>query len=79
MLVVPRLPDELLLQCLQLPVLLLPQLLLVLGLLLGLLEPVSEALERGGEKEGIGKMKREDRDPSPGNDLTNIPRRPQAM
>lgn len=39
------LPAELLLQCLQLPFLLLQQLLLVLGLLLGFLQPMSEALD----------------------------------
>lgn len=40
-------PSELLLQCLQLPFLLLQQLLLVLGLLLGFLETMSEALRAG--------------------------------
>lgn len=46
----PRLPVKLLLQCLQLPLLLLQQLLLGLGLFLGLLELVLEPL--GGEEEG---------------------------
>lgn len=44
----PRLPAELLLQCPQLPFLLLQQLLLVLGLLLGLPELMSQALGGGG-------------------------------
>ena len=43
----PRLPAELFLQCLQLPFLLLQQLFLVLGLLLGFLEPMSETLRAG--------------------------------
>lgn len=43
----PRLPAELFLQCLQQPFLLLQQLLLVLGLLLGLPEPLSKALWGG--------------------------------
>lgn len=43
----PRLPAELLPKCLQLPLLLPQQLLLVLGLLLGLPEPKSEALGSG--------------------------------
>lgn len=43
----PRLPAELLLQCLQFPFPLLQQLLQMLGLLLGLLEPMSQALGGG--------------------------------
>lgn len=75
----PRLPAELLLQCLQLSLLLLQQLVLMPGLLLGLLQPMSEALGEGRVEERESEDEERGQRPQLGNDLTNIPVRLQAM
>lgn len=66
----PRLPAELLLKRLQLPLLRLQQPLLELGLLFSLLEPKSEVLR---DRRGEGKLKEEGRDPSLGAGLMKFP------
>lgn len=67
----PRLPVELLLECLQLCFSCSQQLFLVLGLLLGLLEPMSEAL---GVEKRKATLEEEGRDSSLAGNLMNLSR-----